>query len=85
MSLRTGALLRMQCQSCSHSSNRRLANVGQTRFGTPVQVNAEIVQSDFVLGIGSLYPNRAAGFGGRSKLVLGTLGSRSIAHLTCAS
>jgi lactate racemase len=69
------------CRVVIHDYNRRLANVGQTRFGTPVKVNAEIVQSDFVLGIGGLYPNHTAGFGGGSKLVLGTLGCESIAHL----
>ncbi len=42
-------------------------------------VTAEVAQSDFVVGIGGLYPNHTAGFGGGSKLVLGTLGS--IAHL----
>jgi lactate racemase len=69
------------CRVVIHDYDRGLVTLGQTRFGTPVTVNAEIAQSDFVMGIGGLYPNHTAGFGGGSKLVLGTLGSRSITHL----
>jgi nickel-dependent lactate racemase len=69
------------CRVVIHDYDFGLVTLGQTRFGTPVTVNAQVAQSDFVLGIGGLYPNRTAGFGGGSKLVLGTLGSRSIAHL----
>jgi lactate racemase len=69
------------CRVVIHDCNHRLVTVGQTRFGTPVMVNPEVAQSDFVVGIGGLYPNHTAGFGGGSKLVLGTLGCRSIAHL----
>ena len=69
------------CRVVIHDYNRGLVTLGQTRFGTPVTVNAEVARSDFVVGIGGLYPNHTAGFGGGSKLVLGTLGCRSIAHL----
>jgi lactate racemase len=69
------------CRVVIHDYNRGLINVGQTSFGTPVTVNADVAQSDFVVGIGGLYPNHTAGFGGGSKLVLGALGCRSIAHL----
>jgi nickel-dependent lactate racemase len=69
------------CRVVIHDYNRGLTTLGKTRFGTPVTVNSEITQSDFVLGIGGLYPNHTAGFGGGSKLVLGTLGCKSIAHL----
>ncbi len=69
------------CRVVIHDCNRGLITIGRTRFGTPATVNAELAQSDFVVGIGGLYPNHTAGFGGGSKLVLGTLGCRSIAHL----
>jgi len=69
------------CRVVIHDYNRGLTAVGRTRFGTPVMVNAEIMKGDFVLGVGGLYPNHTAGFGGGSKLVLGALGCRSIAHL----
>ena len=69
------------CRVVIHDYDRGLVTLGQTRFGTPVLVNAEVAKSDFVMGISGLYPNHTAGFGGGSKLVLGTLGCRSIAHL----
>jgi nickel-dependent lactate racemase len=73
------------CRVAIHDYNRRLITVGQTRFGTPVTVNAEVAQSDFVVGIGGLYPNYTAGFGGGSKLVLGTLGLQVDRSFACAS
>jgi hypothetical protein len=39
------------------------------------------MQSDFVVGIGGVYPNHTAGFGGGTKLALGVLGFDSIKHL----
>ncbi len=69
------------CRVITHDYSRGLARVGKTRRGTPVDVNVELLRSDFVLGIGGLYPNHTAGFGGGSKLALGVLGGKTIAHL----
>ena len=70
-----------ECQLIIHDAHAQLVEVGKSSFGTPVFVNQEVVSSDFVLGIGGLYPNFTAGFGGGSKLALGVLGFRSIRHL----
>jgi len=74
------------CRVVTHSYKRGLVALGRTRQGIDVHVNAEIVRSDFVLGIGGIYPNHTVGFGGGSKLVLGVLGQRTIAqlHNTCS-
>ena len=64
-----------------HDPNRNVVTIGKTSFGTPVTVNKEVAASDFVVGIGGIYPNHTAGFGGGSKLALGTLGMGSIVHL----
>ncbi len=69
------------CQLLTHNPNGNLVRIGRTSFGTPVLVNREVASSDFVLGIGGVYPNNHAGFGGGSKLALGVLGYNSIAHL----
>jgi nickel-dependent lactate racemase len=69
------------CKLHVHNCNRDLVNVGRTSFGTPVLVNKHVVDSDFLVGIGGLYPNHSVGFGGGSKLALGVLGFRSIARL----
>ncbi len=69
------------CQILVHDSTHNLMKIGRTSFGTPVTVNREVLASDFVVGIGGIYPNHTAGFGGGSKLALGVLGFRSIRHL----
>lgn len=69
------------CQLLVHNATRNLVKMGTTSFGTPILVNKEVAASDFVMGIGGVYPNNMAGFGGGTKLALGVLGFRSIAHL----
>src|SRR5918911_1191800 len=69
------------CRLHVHDCNRDVVKVGRTSFGTPVFVNKHVVESDFLVGVGGLYPNQTAGFGGGSKLALGVLGFRSIASL----
>jgi nickel-dependent lactate racemase len=71
------------CRILVHDStaSEALVKIGKTSFGTPVYVNREVMQSDFVVGIGGVYPNHTAGFGGGSKLALGVLGFDSIKHL----
>jgi nickel-dependent lactate racemase len=69
------------CKLHVHDCQRNLVNMGRTSFGTPVLVNKVVADSDFLVGIGGIYPNHTAGFGGGSKLALGVLGFRSIATL----
>lgn len=71
------------CQVLIHDPHHGLVTVGKTSFGTPVSVNREVAASELVVGIGGVYPNRTAGFGGGSKLALGVLGYRSIMRLHC--
>ncbi len=69
------------CKLLAHNATRNLVRMGTTSFGTPIFVNKEVAASDLIVGIGGVYPNNMAGFGGGSKLALGVLGFRSIAHL----
>jgi len=69
------------CRVMVHDAYQDLAKLGRTSFGTPVEVNREVLRSDLVIGIGGIYPNHTAGYGGGSKLALGVLGFRSIRHL----
>jgi hypothetical protein len=55
--------------------------IGRTSYGTPVWVNKAVKDSDVVIGVGGIYPNHTAGFGGGSKLALGILGIDSRYHL----
>ena len=78
---KVGAEAAGSCRLYVHDCKRDTVRIGRTSFGTPVLVNKHVVESDLVVGIGGLYPNYTAGFGGGSKLALGVLGFRSIAGL----
>lgn len=69
------------CQILVHDPTHNLVEIGRTSSGTRVVVNEEVIASDFVVGVGGIYPNHSAGFGGGSKLALGVLGYGSIRHL----
>jgi nickel-dependent lactate racemase len=69
------------CRLLVHDHRRGFVRVGRTSFRTPVLVDREVAASDFVLGIGGVYPQNSTGFGGGSKLALGVLGRPSIVRL----
>jgi lactate racemase len=69
------------CRLLLHDPKRNTVKAGRTSYGTPVLVNQEVLASDFIVGIGGLYPNNTAGYGGGSKLALGVLDLRSISYL----
>jgi nickel-dependent lactate racemase len=76
---KVGAEAAKLCRMYLHNCDRDLVRLGRTSFGTPVFVNRYVADSDFLVGIGGIYPNHSAGFGGGTKLALGVLGFRSIA------
>ncbi len=69
------------CRFLVHDPRRDTVLVGTTSLGTPVLVNREVLAADFVVGIGGIYPNHTAGFGGGSKLLIGALDLRVISYL----
>jgi lactate racemase len=69
------------CRLLIHDCFSNVVKIGQTSYGTPVFVNKAVKESDVVIGVGGIYPNHTAGFGGGSKLALGILGIDSIYHL----
>jgi lactate racemase len=70
-----------RCRLIVHDHQKDAVRIGTTSFGTPVFLNREVCRADFVIGVGGIYPNGTAGFGGGSKIVLGVLGTRSIFKL----
>src|SRR5262245_37209392 len=81
MMLKVGQQAASSCRILLHDPYRNTSKIGKTSFGTPVHVNKEVMAADFVLGIGGIYPNNTAGFGGGSKLALGVLDVRVISQL----
>lgn len=84
---RTDALIRKlgpaaaECEVVVHSPHEHLIDLGKTSRGTQICANREIQRSDFLIGIGGIYPDETAGFGGGSKLALGVLGLETIREL----
>jgi nickel-dependent lactate racemase len=78
---KVGVDLIHSCRVCVHDSNQDVVKLGRTSYGTPILVSREVVNSDFLVGVGGVYPNHTGGFGGGSKAALGVLGLRSIAAL----
>jgi len=81
MLLKVGEEAAAGCRVLMHDPYGNTSKVGTTSFGTPVHANRHVLKSDFVMGIGGLYPNNTAGFGGGSKLALGVLDVRVISQL----
>jgi nickel-dependent lactate racemase len=64
-----------------HNNYENLVNVGTTSNGTPVMVNREYMSCDLRLGIGSIIPHQAAGFGAGGKIILpGVSGMDAVAY-----
>jgi nickel-dependent lactate racemase len=54
----------------SHNPFDNCVYVGVTSSGTKVSINAEVMQCDLKIGIGSIVPHEMAGFGGGGKIVM---------------
>ena len=78
---KVGPEISSACRVLVHDPYRHTVKIGRTSFGTPVYVNREVPAADFVMGIGGVYPNNTAGFGGGAKLALGVLDVRVISLL----
>ncbi|TFH34295.1 MAG: DUF2088 domain-containing protein, partial [Dehalococcoidia bacterium] len=54
----------------NHNPYENCTSVGPSPRGIPMQFNAEVMMCDLKIGIGSIVPHPAAGFGGGSKIIL---------------
>ena len=52
-----------------HDCHGPCRDLGSTRRGTPVHVNARLMECDLKIGIGSVFPHPAAGFSGGPKII----------------
>lgn len=65
----------------NHNPYANLAYTGRTKYGTPLEVNAEVMACDLKIGIGCILPHPQFGYGGGAKIVLpGISGIRSICY-----
>jgi hypothetical protein len=73
-----------QCHIIVHDPGRHVADLGSIPSGIRVFANRELVTSDFLLTVGGIYPNHAAGFANGPALTLGVLGWKTLRELHAA-
>src|SRR4030042_1342881 len=54
----------------NHNPYENCTFAGNTKLGTPIYVNSEVMNCDFKIGIGSILPHPMTGFGGGGKIIL---------------
>jgi nickel-dependent lactate racemase len=54
----------------NHSPFNNCVKVGETKMGTPVEINAEYNSCDLKIGIGLIVPHPMVGYGGGAKIIL---------------
>ena len=63
----------------NHHPYENLTNLGESKIGTPIEVNSTYVDADLKISIGGVIPHPLAGFGGGAKIVLpGLCGIRTL-------
>jgi nickel-dependent lactate racemase len=79
---KTGSGLPAAVRILIHDCRHTWTAAGTTRHGTPIQVHPAVLESDFKIGVGCIYPHPAAGFSGGAKiLVPGAAGYETIRSL----
>lgn len=69
------------CRLLGHDDLGPSIGLGRTSFGSRVDVDPEVARSDLLIGIGGIYPQNTAAFGGGAKMILGVMSRRSIGDL----
>jgi len=65
----------------NHNPYANLVYSGRTKYGTPVEVNAEVMACDLKIAIGCIVPHPYFGYGGGAKIALpGVASMRSICY-----
>ena len=67
---KVGAGVLARCRVSNHFSWDNCVLIGETSFGTPVEVNAEFLACDLRILVGSIIPHAGAGFAGGAKLLM---------------
>lgn len=63
----------------NHHPYENLVSLGESKIGTPIEVNKTYYESEFKIAIGGVIPHPLAGFGGGAKIVLpGVCGIRTL-------
>lgn len=65
----------------NHNPYANFVYLGRTKYGTPVEINAEVMACDLKIALGCIVPHPYFGYGGGAKIVLpGIASMRSICY-----
>ena len=65
-----------------HDDKKDLVYLGKSSRGTPLYVNHAVIECDFKIGIGCIYPHPAAGFSGGGKIIMpGIMGAETVRYM----
>ncbi len=68
-------------QTYNHNPYEYLEYLGETSFGTPIHINAEVMSCDLRIGVGTVLFHRLMGFSGGGKIIMpGVSGIDTIEH-----
>ncbi len=54
----------------NHDPHGDMEELGTSSYGTPIQINKEVIEADFCIAIGTIEPHPFAGFSGGSKMIM---------------
>jgi len=75
-------LSRVKIHQHKYLDENNLMHYGKTKRGTDIWINKEVVEADFRIGIGTIFPHHPTGWSGGAKILLpGVAGKETIAHM----
>ncbi len=75
-------LSRVKIHQHKYLDENNLIHYGKTKRGTDIWINKEVVEADFRIGIGTIFPHHPTGWSGGAKILLpGVAGKETIAHM----
>jgi nickel-dependent lactate racemase len=68
--LGAGIMSRYAFLNRDYQQTEKFQYLGETKSGTPIEVDREVLEADFVIGLGNITPHISAGWSGGAKIIL---------------
>lgn len=62
-------LRRVEIRNHDFQNLEKLVDLGTTPQGTPISINKDVMEADFVIGIGNIVPHHISGWAGGAKII----------------
>ena len=62
-------LKRVEVKNHDFQDPDKLIDLGKTSHGTPISINREVMEADFVIGLGNIVPHHIPGWAGGAKII----------------